>query len=278
MARLTRERDEALEREKATTEVLRVISSSPGELDPVFTAMLENAVRICEANFGALPLWEGELFRMGALHNFPAEFAALLRRAVQRPHPNAPVVRMARTKSVVHVADITKEQAYIERDPLVVAGAELGGYRTLLCVPMLKEDRLIGGILIFRQEVRPFTDKQIELLNNFAAQAVIAIENTRLLNELRQRTDDLSESLERQTATSEVLKIISSSPGELEPVFQAMLENAVRICQASFGVLFRFEDGAWRAAAMHCVPPAFAEYWNSRAATTRPAHRARPRR
>ena len=119
--------------------------------------------------------------------------------------------------------------------------------RTLVAVPMLKESRLVGVIVIYRQEVRPFTDKQIELVKNFAAQAVIAIENTRLLNELRQRTDDLTESLEQQTATSEVLKVISSSPGELEPVFQAMLENAVRICEAKFGMLFRVEDGAVRA-------------------------------
>ena len=136
---------------------------------------------------------------------------------------------------------------------------ELAGARTLLVVPMLKDNVLLGTIAIYRQEVRPFTDKQIELVENFSAQAVIAIENTRLLRDLRQRTDDLSESLEQQTATSEVLKVISSSPGELKPVFDALLANAVRICDAKFGVLFLTEDDAFRYVALHGAPPAFAE-------------------
>ena len=146
----------------------------------------------------------------------------------------------------MQIEDITRGKAYRDRDPLRVATVELAGGRTLAGVPMLKDDELIGSINIYRQEVRPFTDKQIELVKNFAAQAVIAIENTRLLNELRQRTDDLTESLEQQTATSEVLKVISSSPGELEPVFQAMLANAMRICEAKFGIMFSCADGAFR--------------------------------
>jgi len=241
---------EALEQQTATSEVLKVISSSPGDLQAVFSALLENAVRICGAKFGALPLWEGDSFRIGALHNPPPAFAAAAQRGL-RPGPNAPVGRMAISKQVVHVADITQDPGYIERDPLVVAGVEQGGYRTILAVPMLKEDEVIGGIVIFRQEVRPFTDKQVELVQNFAAQAVIAIENTRLLNELRQ-------SLEQQTATAEVLSVISSSPGELEPVFQAMLENATRICQAQFGMLNLYDGSNFRNVALQNPPPQFA--------------------
>ena len=243
---------ESLEQQTATSEVLKVISSSPGDLQSVFSALLENAVRICGAKFGALPLWEGDSFRIGALHNPPPAFVAAMQSGPPRPGPNAPVGRMAISKQVVHVADITQDPGYIARDALVVAGAEQGGYRTILAVPMLKEDEVIGGIVIFRQEVRPFTDKQIALVQNFAAQAVIAIENTRLLSELRQ-------SLEQQTATADVLRVISSSPGELEPVFTAMLENATRICGAKFGVLYLSEGDGWRSSTLYGVPPAFAD-------------------
>jgi GAF domain-containing protein len=230
----TNDLTEALEQQTATSQVLQVVSSSQGDLEPVFRAMLENATRICDAKFGVLQLLEGDGFRAVALHNAPPAFADYVRRGVLHPGPNVPLSRMARTKQVVHVADITTEGAYIERDPLAVAGADLGGYRTLLAVPMLKESELIGGFVIFRQEVRPFTDKQIALVQNFAAQAVIAIENTRLLNELRA-------SLEQQIATADVLRVISSSPGELEPVFQTMLENATRICSAGLGLLYRYD-------------------------------------
>src|SRR3982074_2737265 len=159
------------------------------------------------------------------------------------------MARVARPKQVAQIADLRASTPYLKGDPTIVAAADLGGARTILIVPMLKDDGLIGVIGIYRQEVRPFSDKQIELVQNFAAQAVIAIENVRLLNELRQRTDDLSESLEQQTPTSEVLKVISSSPGDLKPVFQAMLDNATRICEAKFGVLFDLNElGAFPAA------------------------------
>ena len=152
-----------------------------------------------------------------------------------------------------------KEKAYLEGDPLAVSAADIGGIRTLVTVPMLKEGEAVGVITIYRREVLPFNQKQIELVENFAAQAVIAIENTRLLNELRQRTDDLTESLEQQTATSEVLKVISSSPGELEPVFQAVLANATHICGAKFGVLYRCEKDTLRTVAIHGAPQPFIE-------------------
>src|SRR5262245_8323425 len=223
-ARLRRERDEALEREKATAEVLRVISSSAGQLEPIFQAMLENAVRICGANFGVLFLREGDAFRRMAMHNPPPAFVEEHRRApVVRPSAASGLGRVIATKQVVHIADLRADRAYREGAPTTVVLVEAAGARSYLGVPMLKDDELIGTIIIYRQEVRPFTDKQIALVQNFAAQAVIAIENTRLLNELR-------ESLDRQTATSEVLGVISSSPGELEPVFQTILENATRIC------------------------------------------------
>ena len=260
VARLTRELGEALDQRTATAEVLRVISTSPGDLEPVFQAMLANAARICEAKFGSLYLYDGDRFRVGALHNAPAAFAEFRRREpVFHPPPGTGLAQIVATKRTFHTPDIRLEKGYVDRNPIVVAGAELGGFRTVLTVPMLKDDNLIGCINIYRQEVRPFTDKQIELVTNFAAQAVIAIENVRLLNELRQRTDDLTETLDHQTATSEVLRIISSSPGELRPVFQAMLENATRICGAEFGMLWLIEGDGFRPVALHGVPPALAE-------------------
>jgi signal transduction histidine kinase/putative methionine-R-sulfoxide reductase with GAF domain len=257
-----RELAEAQEQQTATSQVLQVISSSPGDLEPVFQAMLANAVRICEAKFGNLFLYEKDSFRIVAMHNAPHAYAERWRRepvAVVGDNLRLPLTRLARSKKVVHIADYRVDPSYLDRDPLTVAAVELGGVRTLLIVPMLKNDELVGAIGIYRLEVRPFTDKQIELVTNFAKQAVIAIENTRLLNELRQRTDDLSEALEQQTATSEVLQVISSSPGELEPVFQAMLANAARTCEAKFGAMYLNEGRAFRTVAMHNAPPAFAE-------------------
>src|SRR5262245_50985481 len=216
----TRELSESLEQQTATAEVLHVISSSPGELEPVFHAMLENATRVCGSNFGTLYLREGEAFRAVSMHGATPDYLQARLGQLVHPGPGTGLGRAVRTKQAVHIADVTAEPAYRERDPMRVAAADLGGVRTMLNVPMLKEGEVVGGIAIYRTEVRPFTEKQIELVTNFAAQAVIAIENTRLLNELR-------ESLQQQTATSEVLGVISSSPGELEPVFQAMLENAL---------------------------------------------------
>src|SRR5262245_12380258 len=212
----TSELSEALEQQTATSEVLKVISSSPGELEPVFQAILANATDICEAKFGVLFRYENDAFRAAAMLNAPQALVDFHRqRGSFKPPAGTPLDRLLKAEGAIYTADEAAES-----NP--GAPARFGGARSLVTVPMRKENKLVGAVIIYRQEVRPFTDKQIELPSNFAAQAVIAIENARLLSELRQRTDDLSESLEQQTATSEVLKVISSTPGELEPVFNAM--------------------------------------------------------
>jgi signal transduction histidine kinase/signal transduction protein with GAF and PtsI domain len=233
IARLTHERDEALKREKATAEVLRVIANSAGELAPVFNSMLANAVRLCAASFGNLYLRDGEFFRLVAFHNTPAAFVARRRAQSYRPGPNAPPNRMLSTRAPVHVADLTADPSYVERDPGVVAFVELAGTRTVLLVPMLKDDEPIGYLSIYRREVHPFEHTQVELLVSFAAQAVIAIENARLLNELRQRTSDLAEALEQQRASAEVLNVISNSVSETKPVFEKIVESCERIFATS---------------------------------------------
>ncbi len=244
VGRLTRERDDALEQQAATSEVLRVISSSAGELQPVFQTILQNATRICEAHIGILFRYQDGAFTAVSLLGVTPAYAEYLNRGPIRPGPGTGLGRVASTRQTIHIVDTQAESAYAEAEPLRVATAKLGGARTLLNVPMLKDGELIGSVGIYRQEVRPFTDKQVELVSNFAAQAVIAIENTRLLNELR-------ESLQQQTATADVLKVISSSPGELAPVFDAMLANATRICEAAFGNLFLREGFIFRSVAIH---------------------------
>jgi signal transduction histidine kinase/uncharacterized membrane protein len=254
LARLARERDEALNQLAAASEVLKLISSSPGDLTSVFAAILQNATRICDAKFGTLFRFDGERFHLAAEVGAPPAYAEFQRRRGPfQPRPGVPIDRVMRTKRVAHSSDDAAEAT-------PSAAARLAGGRSHVAVPMLKDDVLIGVIAIYRQEVRPFTDKQIALVQNFAAQAVIAIENARLLNELRQRTDDLTESLEQQTATSEVLGVISSSPGRLEPVFQSMLDNAVRICEAKFGFMNRYESNTWRIIAVHGAVPAYTEF------------------
>ena len=228
--------------------MLSIISSSPGELQPVFQAILANAVRICGAKLGNLFLYEEDAFRAVEMHGASSAYAEAWRQAPVmsiREHPYIPLARMAKAKQVVHITDLSKERMSERHDARYVTLFESAAARTMLLVPMLKESRLIGAIVIYGREVRPFTDKQIALVQNFAAQAVIAIENTRLLNELR-------ESLEQQTATAEVLSVISSSPAKLEPVFETLLANAVRICGAKFGILF-LPEGDTRTASSLCM-------------------------
>ena len=240
VAQVKRELREALEQQTATSEVLQVISSSLGELQPVFEAMLEKAVRICDAKFGNIYRWDGELLHLVAAHSTPPALAAARRRSAMRPTWN--IGHMVATKAVIHVADLAANQAYSEHDPTSVAAVELGGVRTYVAVPMLKENELIGSFSLYRQEVRPFTDKQIELVTGFAAQAVIAIENARLLTELRQRTADLVESLEHQTATSEILASISGSMTDSKPVFGAIVRSVLRLFGTRYAVVQLLQD------------------------------------
>jgi len=271
-ARLRRKLAEALEQQTAASEVLRVISSSPGELHSVFQPMLANAIKLCEATYGAMWLRQGDSFRNAGFHGpLPREYVEIWRSATVPMGSAVLLGPLAQSRKPAQIADLRETREYREGYQLAVTAADVAGIRTMVGVPMLKNDDLIGAIIIYRKEVRPFTDKQIELVTNFARQAVIAIENTRLLNELRQRTADLGEALEQQTATSEVLRVISSSPGELKPVFQAMLENAVRICEAKFGTMYRYDGDMFHPTAVLNAPPILFEFLQQRGAFQPPS-------
>src|SRR5262249_12654301 len=235
-------------------DVLRVISSSPAKLEPVFRTMLENARRLCEAEYGVLFLYNRDEFRVAAHHGVPLSWLEVYGRAPMNPGPRTGLGRMRDTLQAIHIADLTADDAYAERDPVRMATVQLLGGRTFLAVPLLKGSELIGAFVLYRKRVQPFDRRQIGLATSFAGQAVIAIENTRLVEEVQARTHELQEALDQQTATTGVLRAISNSPTDVQPVFNTIVRNAVQLCAARFGVLHRF-DGAQLHLAAHDVTP-----------------------
>ena len=260
------ERDELLQQQSASAEILKVINASPDDLTPVFDTIVRAASRLCDAEYAFIyQLKADDLYHTVATNNVNTTFAQYALTHPLAPGGGSTVGRTALARQAVHLPDCLADPDYAVREY-----QNIGQYRTMLGVPLLRGGVPIGVILLLRGVVKPFTDREIQLVTSFSDQAVIAIENTRLLRELRERTDDLTESLEQQTATSEVLEVISSSPGELEPVFQKMLENAVRVCGANFGIMNRWDGETFNVVADHNVPPAFATYRQQTALSPHP--------
>ena len=247
-ARLITETREALEQQTATAEVLQVINSSPGDLAPVFDAMLEKALRLCEAAFGLMRTYDGERFHPVAIRGLPPRYAAYLAKTSDQPGPDSPSQCVIRGENLIHIVDLTEEERYRSGDPYACALVDLGGARSAIVIALRRDNALLGTIMIYRQEIRPFSDKEIALLQNFAAQAVIAMENARLLTETRQ-------ALEQQTATAEVLQVINSSPGDLTPVFQEIVDKAAKLCGGTDSALRTFDGELFHLVAVHGGDP-----------------------
>ena len=247
----TRELNTIAEQQRATTEVLKLIGSSSADPQIVFANILASAVRLCDANNGVIRRWDGDALHLVATHNIPQTFIDLRKQSPYKPHQHSPSGRMLATRSLIHIVDLAVDQAYLERNPPTVAAVELAGIRTVLVVPLWKDSELIGSLLVGRKEVRPFADNQIEIVQNFATQAVVAIQNAQLLRELR-------ETLREQTAAADLLKIISRSAFDLQAVLDTVVELAARLCGADLAAVHP-NRAYFRAFAIYGGPPSHRE-------------------